>query len=169
MGGYLVAIMEWATRKVLSWRMSNTMHAGFCVEALREAIDKFGPPEIMNTDQGLPFTGSAWITTLTEAGLRISMGGRGRCMDTIFIERLWRSRKPEAVCLEENAAGFRARRVIDSRMAFCNTVRPIPPSNAEHPERQTGTVEIGNWRHENQPGYTLDQPPSCPKDRDHFT
>ncbi|WP_298967207.1 DDE-type integrase/transposase/recombinase, partial [uncultured Roseibium sp.] len=96
---YLVAIMDWATRKVLSWRLSNTMHADFCIEALKEAIDRFGPPEIMNTDQGSQFTGSAWITKLTEAGVRISMDGRGRCMVNIFIERLWRSWKQEAVYL----------------------------------------------------------------------
>ncbi|MGV6805162.1 MAG: IS3 family transposase [Ruegeria sp.] len=121
---YLVAIMDWATRKVLSRRLSNTVHADFCVEALREAIDKFGPSEIMNTDQGSQFTGSAWITTLTEAGVRISMDGRGRCMDNIFIERFWRSLKQEAVYLEEIADGFQARRVIDRWMAFYNTERP---------------------------------------------
>ena len=79
---YLVAIMDWATRKVLSWRLSNTMHADFCVGALNEAIAKHGPPEIMNTDQGSQFTGSAWITTLTAAGVRISMDGRGRFWTT---------------------------------------------------------------------------------------
>ena len=121
---YLVAIMDWATRKVLSWRLSNTMHADFCVEALKEAIARFGQPEIMNTDQGSQFTGSAWITTLTEAGVRISMDGRGRCMDNIFIERLWRSLKQEAVYLEEIADGFQARRVIGKWMAFYNTGRP---------------------------------------------
>jgi putative transposase len=88
---YLVAIMDWATRKVLSWRLSNTMPADFCVEALNEAIAKHGPPEIMNTFQGGQFTGSAWITMLNEAGVRISMDGRGRYLDDIFIERLWRS------------------------------------------------------------------------------
>lgn len=87
----LVAIMAWATRRMLSWRLSNTMHADFCVDALNEAIAKHGPPEIMNTDQGSQFTGSAWITTLTEAGVRISMDGRGKYLDNIFIERLWRS------------------------------------------------------------------------------
>ena len=75
---YLVAIMDWATRKVLSWRLANTIHADFCVEALQEPIAKYGPPEICNTDQGSQFTGSAWITTLTEAGVCISMDGRGR-------------------------------------------------------------------------------------------
>ena len=121
---YLVAIMDWATRKVLSWRLSNTMHADFCVEALKEAIDRFGPPEIMNTDQGSQFTGSAWTTTLAQAGVRISMDGRGRCMDNIFIERLWRSLKQEAVYLEEIRDGFHARRVISNWMKFYNTERP---------------------------------------------
>lgn len=121
---YLVAIMDWATRKVLSWRLSNTLHADFCVEALNEAVDRYGTPEIMNTDQGSQFTGSAWITTLTEAGVKISMDGRGRCMDNIFIERLSRSLKQEAVYLEELTHGFKARRVIDNWIRFYNTDRP---------------------------------------------
>ena len=121
---YLVAIMDWASRKVLSWRLSNTMHADFCVEALQEAIAKYGPPETCNTDQGSQFTGSAWITTLTMAGVRISMDGRGRYLDNIFIERLWRSLKQEAIYLEEISDGFQARRVIKDWMAFYNTERP---------------------------------------------
>jgi putative transposase len=121
---YLVAIMDWATRKVLSWRPSNTMHADFCVEALKEALDRYGPPEIMNTDQGSQFTGAAWITTLTEAGVKVSMDGRGRCMDNIFIERLWRSLKQEAVYLEELTDGFKARHVIKDWITFYNTERP---------------------------------------------
>jgi len=121
---YLVAIMDWATRKVLSWRLSNTMHASFCVETLQEAIARFGPPEIMNTDQGSQFTGSGWIGTLIEAGVRVSMDGRGRCMDNIFIERLWRSLKQEAIYLEELTDGFKAQRVIRNWMAFYNTERP---------------------------------------------
>ena len=88
------------------------MHADFCVEAFQEALDRYGPPEIMNTDQGSQFTGSAWITTLTEAGVKVSMDGRGRCVDNIFIERLWRSLKQEAVYLEELTNGFKARSVI---------------------------------------------------------
>ena len=110
--------VDWATRKVLSWRLSNTMQADFCVEALNETIAKPGPPEIMNTDQGSQFTGSAWITTLTEAGVRISMDGRSRSLDNIFIEHLWRSLKQEAVSLEEIDDGFKARRVIKDWMAF---------------------------------------------------
>lgn len=121
---YLVAVMDWATRKVLSWRLSNTMHADFCVEALKDAIARFGPPQIMNTDQGSQFTGTAWITTLSEAGVQISMDGRGRCMDNIFIERLWRSLKQEAIYLEELNDGFAAHRTIKNWMIFYNTERP---------------------------------------------
>ncbi|MEZ5985235.1 MAG: IS3 family transposase [Hyphomonas sp.] len=131
---YLVAIMDWATRKVLSWRLSNTMHADFCVEALNEAVAKHGPPEIMNTDQGSQFTGSAWITTLTEAGARISMDGRGRYLDNIFIERLWRSLKQEAIYLEEITDGFQARRVIKDWMTFYNTKRPHSALDRQTPD-----------------------------------
>ena len=121
---YLVAIMDWATSKVLSWRLSNTMDASFCKEALDEAITKYGPPEIMNTDQGSQFIGAAWITTLTEAGVKIFMDGRGRYLDNIFIERLWRSLKQEAVYLHELTDGFVAKRVIDEWITFYNTDRP---------------------------------------------
>ncbi len=121
---YLVAIMDWATRHVLSWRLSNTMDARFCVDALEEALARYGPPEIMNTDQGSQFTGSAWITTLTDAGVQVSMDGRGRCMDNIFIERLWRSLKYEAVYLHELTDGFRAEWVIRDWIHFYNTERP---------------------------------------------
>jgi len=121
---YLVAIMDWATRKVLSWRLSNTMHASFCVEALEEALTRYGPPEIMNTDQGSQFTSADWITMLTEAGVRVSMDGRDRCMDNVFIERLWRSLKQEAVYLTEITDGFHAGRVIDDWMSFYNAKRP---------------------------------------------
>ena len=131
---YLVAIMDWATRRVLSWRLSNTLHADFCVEALKEAIIRYGPPEIMNTDQGSQFTGSAWITTLTEAGIRISMDGRGRCMDNIFIERLWRSLKQEAIYLEELTDGFKAKRVISNWISFYNKDRPHSALGYQTPE-----------------------------------
>tara|TARA_R100000935_G_scaffold3603_1_gene9111 strand:+ start:36 stop:815 length:780 start_codon:yes stop_codon:yes gene_type:complete len=94
---YLVAIMAWATRKVLAWRLSNTLDASFCVEALNEAIAKYGKPEIMNTDQGSQFTGAAWITTFTEVDVKISMDGRGRYLDNIFIERLWQPTTSPAV------------------------------------------------------------------------
>lgn len=90
---YLVAIMDWTTRKVLAWRLSNTMDASFCVAALEEALARFGKPEIFNTDQGSQFTSLAFTSVLRDAEVRISMDGRGRCMDNVFIERLWRSLK----------------------------------------------------------------------------
>jgi putative transposase len=91
----LVAIIDWATHHVLSWRLSNTMDAGFCVEVLNEALARYGRPEIFNTDQGSQFTSFDFTGVLGDAGIRISMDGRGRCMDSIFIERLWRSLKYE--------------------------------------------------------------------------
>ena len=96
---YLVAIMDWYTRKVLSWRVSTSMDAAFCVEALQEAISRWGCPEIFNTDQGVQFTGEAFTNELQAAGIQISMDGRGRWMDNVFIERLWRSLKYEEVYL----------------------------------------------------------------------
>jgi len=94
---YLVAIMDWATRKVLAWRISNTYEAEFCIEAFNEAVHRFGAPEIMNSDQGSQFTSFAWTDRMKRAGVKISMDGRGRCIDNIFIERLWRSLKYECV------------------------------------------------------------------------
>jgi len=121
---YLVAIMDWATRHVLAWRLSNTMDTGFCIEALREAMARHGKPEIFNTDQGSQFTSLDFTGVLKDAGVAISMDGRGRCMDNIFIERLWRSLKYEAVYLHEMTDGFAAERVIGTWIDFYNTERP---------------------------------------------
>lgn len=121
---YLVAIMDWATRKVLAWRLSNTMDAGFCVEALNEALEKHGSPEIFNTDQGSQFTSFEFTGVLKKAGVRISMDGRGRYLDNIFIERLWRSLKYEAVYLHEMTDGFVARKIIGDWLSFYNNERP---------------------------------------------
>lgn len=121
---YLVAIMDWATRHVLAWRLSNTMDSRFCVEALREAMAEHGKPEMFNTDQGSQFTSFDFTGVLKDAGIAISMDGRGRCMDNIFIERLWRSLKYEAVYLHELSDGFVAERVIGQWIDFYNTVRP---------------------------------------------
>lgn len=131
---YLVAIMDWATRKVLSWRLSNTMDASFCVEALNEAIIKYGKPEIMNTDQGSQFTGKDWIAILADAKIKISMDGRGRYLDNIFIERLWRSLKQEAVYLHELLDGFQAKRVIKDWIEFYNTERPHTALDKQTPD-----------------------------------
>ena len=121
---YLVAVMDWATRHVLAWRLSNTIDARFCVEALNEALARYGTPTIFNTDQGSQFTSADFTGVLASADIRISMDGRGRCMDNIFIERLWRSLKYEAVYLHELADGFRAERVIGEWIDFYNTERP---------------------------------------------
>ncbi len=121
---YLVAVMDWASRHVLAGRLSNTLDAGFCVEALDEALTRHGQPEIFNTDQGSQFTGFTFTGRLQAAGVRISMDGRGRCMDNIFIERLWRSLKYEAVYLHDLADGFEARLLIDEWIGFYNTERP---------------------------------------------
>lgn len=121
---YLVAIMDWASRKVLAWRLSNTLDAAFCVEALEDAMATHGKPEIFNTDQGSQFTSAAFTGALKDGEVAISMDGRGRCMDNIFIERLWRSLKYEAVYLHELADGFAAKRVIDDWIGFYNSERP---------------------------------------------
>ncbi|BAE49445.1 Transposase and inactivated derivative [Paramagnetospirillum magneticum AMB-1] len=121
---YLIAIMDWATRKVLAWRISNTLEADFCVEVLNEAILRFGPPEIMNTDQGSQFTSFAWIDRLKRAGTRISMDGKGRCIDNVFIERLWRSLKYECVYLHAWETGSQARAGIGPWITFYNHKRP---------------------------------------------
>jgi putative transposase len=121
---YLVAIMDWASRAVLSWRLSNTMDASFCVSALEEALARFDRPEIFNTDQGSQFTSAAFTGTLAAAGVRISMDGRGRWMDNVFIERLWRSLKHEDVYLKGYADGREAKAGIGAWFAFYNGRRP---------------------------------------------
>jgi putative transposase len=121
---YLVAVMDWASRAVLSWRLSNTMDASFCVAALEEALARFGRPEIFNTDQGSQFTSAAFTGTLAAAGIKISMDGRGRWMDNVFIERLWRSLKHEDIYLKGYADGREARAGIGAWIAFYNTRRP---------------------------------------------
>ena len=105
---YLVAIMDWHSRAVLAWRISNTLHADFCVDALEEALRRFGRPEIFNTDQGSQFTSTDFTGVLKAHGIRISMDGKGRCMDNIFVERLWRSLKYESVYLHAYASVARS-------------------------------------------------------------
>lgn len=121
---YLVAVMDWHTRAVLSWRLSNTMDSGFCVEALTEALSRYGTPEIFNTDQGSQFTSEEFTDALSAAGVRISMDGKGRWMDNVFIERLWRSLKYECVYLREFETGHEAQHEIDRWLEYYNTDRP---------------------------------------------
>jgi putative transposase len=121
---YLVAIMDWASRAVLAWRLSNTLDAGFCVDALEQALGRFGPPEIFNTDQGSQFTSQAFTGVLLAAGVAISMDGRGRFMDNIFVERLWRSLKYEEVYLHAYDTVAEARAGIAGWITFYNVERP---------------------------------------------
>ena len=130
---YLVAVMDWASRKVLSWRLSNTLDAHFCVEALHEALERYGPPEIFNSDQGSQFTSVDFTDVLQEAGIRISMDGKGRWMDNVFIERLWRSLKYECVYLSEFATGAQARTGIGWWMDFYDRRRPHSALNDRTP------------------------------------
>ena len=132
---YLVAIMDWSTRKVLSWRLSNTLDTSACLEALHDAIHQYGKPEIMNTDQGCQFTSAGWVSALTEAGIKVSMDGRGRYLDNIFIERLWRSLKQEAVYLHELKDGFKAKAIIDQWMQFYNSDRPHTALDKQTPDQ----------------------------------
>ena len=109
---------------MFSWRLSNTLDARFCTEALTEALERYGGPEIFNTDQGSQFTSLEFTAVLKDSGVAISMDGRGRCMDNIFIERLWRSLKYEAVYLHELTDGFAAQRTIANWLHFYDTQRP---------------------------------------------
>src|SRR5277367_5725526 len=120
---YLVAILDVASRKTLSWRVSNTMTPDFCLEALQEALGRYGKPEIFNTDQGSQFTSGEWIDTLKAAGVQISMDGKGRWIDNVFIERLWRSVKYENIYLRAYETGTQLRRGLTEYFDFYNTRR----------------------------------------------
>lgn len=120
---YLTVIMDWHSRAVLSWRLSNTLHADFCVEALEEALARFGTPEIFNTDQGSQYTSDDFIAVLKKYSIKISMDGKGRCMDNIFVERLWRSLKYEEVYLHAYATVADARAGLGRWLRFYNEER----------------------------------------------
>ena len=120
---YLVAIIDWASRAVLAWRISNTMDTSFCLAALDDALARHGVPEIFNTDQGSQFTSAAFTGALVSAGIKISMDGRGRWMDNVFIERLWRSLKHEDIYLRGYADGREAKAGIANWFAFYNDRR----------------------------------------------
>jgi putative transposase len=131
---YLVAIMDWVTRKVLAWRISNTMDTSFCVEALKDAMARFGKPEIFNTDQGSQFTSSDFTDVLNDAKIRISMDGRGRWMDNVFIERLWRSLKYECVYLHAFETGSQLRAGLTKWINYYNTERPHSTFGGKTPD-----------------------------------
>ena len=139
---YLVAIMDWHSRKVLSWRLSNTMETSFCVEALEEAMALYGKPEIFNTDQGSQFTSSDFTDVLKDEGVRISMDGKGRWMDNVFIERLWRSLKYESVYLNAFETGSEVRAGIDWWIEYYNARRPHSTFDGATPNE----VYNGDWQ-----------------------
>jgi putative transposase len=142
---YLVAVMDWSTRKVLSWRVSNTMDVEFCIEALEEALARFRRPDIFNTDQGSQFTSPRFTGVLREAGVRISMDGRGRWMDNVFIERLWRSLKYECIYLHAFETGSELRAGLRSWIGYYNARRPHSTLAGQTPDeayKETGTEKL---------------------------
>jgi putative transposase len=131
---YLVAIMDWHSRKVLSFRLSNTMDTDFCVEALEEALDRFGAPEIFNTDQGSQFTSEAFTGTLKQHDITISMDGKGRWLDNVFVERLWRSVKYEDIYLRAYETPRALQQGLDRYFQFYNTRRRHASLNRRTPD-----------------------------------
>lgn len=121
---YLVAIIDWFSRRVLAWRLSNMLESSFCVEALQEALSRFEKPDIFNTDQGSQFTANSFTNALRGAGVAISMDGRGRCIDNVFVERVWRSLKYEEVFLHAYDDLHEARTGIGRYFRFYNFERP---------------------------------------------
>lgn len=147
---YLVAIMDWASRRVLSWRLSNSMESSFCVEALEEALQRFEAPRIFNTDQGSQFTSQDFTETLKAAGVQISMDGRGRWMDNVFIERLWRTLKYECIYLNEFPDGWAMKEGIHRWIREYNLERPHSSLGGRTPHEayrglkleETGTTSV---------------------------
>jgi putative transposase len=132
---YVVAIMDWYSRKVLAWRVSNSMDADFCVDALEEAISRYGAPDIFNTDQGAQFTSDAFTGVLKAAGIQISMDGKGRWVDNVFVERLWRSLKYEEVYLKAYDSVAEARLGIGNYFRFYNYERRHQSLDRQTPEQ----------------------------------
>ncbi len=120
---YLVAVLDWTSRRVLAWQLSNTLTADFCVEALTTAKDRYGAPEIVNTDQGAQFTSEEFVATVLDMGAQLSMDGRGAWRDNVFIERFWRSVKYEEVYLRAYETVSDARRHLERYMTFYNSRR----------------------------------------------
>ena len=131
---YLVAIMDWYSRKVLSWRLSNTLETEFCVQALKEAIDRYGIPDIFNTDQGSQFTSFQFTNILKDHEIKISMDGKGRWLDNVFIERLWRSMKYECVYINNFENGGQAKLLIGNWMNHYNMTRPHSTFDGQTPD-----------------------------------
>ena len=127
--------MDWHSRKILSWRLSNTMATDFCIDALEEAIRSYGKPEVFNTDQGAQFTSEAFTDVLKLAKIKISMDGKGRAIDNIFIERFWRNIKYEKIYLEPSDDGLELYGKIKAYMEFYNTKRQHQSLGYKRPEQ----------------------------------
>jgi putative transposase len=140
---YLVVVMDWATRRVLSWRLSNTMDMDFCIAALEEALARFGRPAIFNSDQGSQFTSPRFTEMLTDAGVRISMDGRGRWMDNVFIERLRRSLKYECVYLHAFETGSELRAGLLRWIGYYNGHRPHSSLGGLTPDEAYAAIGTG--------------------------
>ncbi len=132
---YLAAVVDWFRRRVLAWKLSITMETSFCIEALEEALSMNEKPEIFNTDQGSQFTSEAFTARLKENGIAISMDGKGRWRDTVFVERLWRSVKYEEVYLRACTSVAEARQSIGRYLDFYNTARPHSSLKAQTPDQ----------------------------------
>jgi len=132
---YLAAVMDWYSRKVLAWRVSITMDVHFCLEAMEEAIDRYGAPDIVNTDQGAQFTSQAFTGLLKDNGIRISMDGKGAWRDNVFVERLWRSVKYEEVYLHAYETVSDARAGIGRYFELYNRARPHSTLNGRPPNQ----------------------------------
>jgi putative transposase len=132
---YLCAIIDWFTRRVLSWAVSITMETSFCVEALEEALEKHGCPAVFNTDQGSQFTAEAFTSVLKQRGIALSMDGKGAWRDNIFVERLWRSVKYEEVYIKAYASVAEARSSLEKYFVFYNTRRPHQALDGQTPDQ----------------------------------
>ena len=143
---YLVAVIDWYSRKVLSWRLSNTLDSGFCVDCLEQALQDYGTPEIFNTDQGCQFTSEAFTGVLLKKGISISMDGRGRALDNIFVERLWRSVKHEDVYLKGYATMSELLVGLTEYFVLYNTERPHQSLGYDTPDQVYRTASGGGAR-----------------------
>ena len=131
---YLVAIMDWFSRKVLSWRISNTLEVTFCVDSLEKAIALYGQPDIFNSDQGSQFTSNCFTDILKDKDIQISMDGKGRCYDNIFIERLWRSLKYELIYIKSFDDGIHLAKEVDEWFMWYNSERPHQSLDYQTPD-----------------------------------
>jgi putative transposase len=131
---YLAAVLDWATRRVLSWRLSNSLTTDFCIEAVEAAIQRHGTPEIFNTDQGSQFTSTEFVDLIQGQGIRVSMDGKGRWVDNVFVERLWKSVKYEEVYLHAYDSVSQARQGLQSYFKFYNERRPHSSLDGQTPD-----------------------------------